>query len=144
MLYSLKMILRSWGRNLLSTTISIVSLTVGLACSLTLLLYVLDEHKVSQSLGDSRQVCLVKGQNSHEAKNGKSVVRTTSVSPYDMQTYADTYPEIERLVMFSDRQYTWGELKKWDPERPPIYGVYEGLADLFELPTEQGDRKSVV
>lgn len=144
MLYSLKMILRSWGRNLLSTTISIVSLTVGLACSLTLLLYVLDEHKVSQSLGDSRQVCLVKGQNSHEAKNGKSVVRTTSTSPFDMQTYADTYPEIERLVMLSDRQYTWGTLKRGDDELPPIYGAYEGFADLFELPIEQGDLRSTL
>lgn len=39
MSYTIKMILRNWNRNLLSTVISLLSLTVGLACAIVLILY---------------------------------------------------------------------------------------------------------
>lgn len=142
MFYSLKMILRSWMRNALSTTISIVSLTVGLACSLTLLLYVLDEYKISKALGDTAGVHLVKTQSLHNS-NDKTV--SMSVMPSGIELLTNTYPEIEYSVMLTGRgNYKWGELKKWDPDVPDIYAVSEHFADLFDIPVEQGDLRSTL
>lgn len=137
MLYSIKMILRSWKRNALSSAISTISLTVGLTCSLTLLLYVLNEYKISQSLGDPAGVYQFK---SGHLFDKPGALPSNSVTASAMDPWVEAVPEVEYAVLLTSRDnYKWGKLDRYMKGVPPLYSVSPELTELFDLPVEQGD-----
>lgn len=137
--YTIKMTLRNWNRNRLSTVISLLSLTVGLACATVLILYVLGEHRTSRALGDTEGIYLLKQRDAFYAEGNVMVPDISKSLPLQI---ADRYPEVESWVVLAPRQqYKWGELKRWDPTVPNIFAVTPGLTELFDLPVEQGDLK---
>lgn len=134
---TIKMIGRNWVRNLLSTAISVVSLTVGLVCTTTLTLYVLDEWRTSRGLVASDGVYQLKTAN---AFYGEQKVMIPAISKRLPLNLSERYPEVQAWVSLTPRQqFKWGDLEQWDPTLPDIFATTPGLTDLFMLPVEQGD-----
>ncbi len=140
LLYSLKMILRSWLRSPLSTAISLVSLTVGLACSTVLIMYVLGEYRIAQALGNPQNTYMVKNlevpDNNRQEGHMTSKIRVSMVP-----MLAERYPEVEQGLLWLERsQIRWenDEDKNFNA-MPYVYAVGPGLTNFFDLPVEEGD-----
>lgn len=137
--YAARMIWRNWKRNLLSTVISLVSLTTGLACATLLILYVLGEWRTSRALDGAGNVYVLKQTDAFYAERN---VMTDAISKNLPLRIADRYPEVESWVSMTPRnQYKWGDLERYDPQRADIFAVTPGFVEIFDLPVEQGDLK---
>ena len=132
-----KMIFRHWGRNRLNTFISFASLIVGLTCSLTLLLFLLNEYRIATALRDASDVYLLQ-------RIGKEGKNENSANPRQMRMIADELPEVESVCPVVS---LWGNNIKVGEIEVVTYGCYETLpvfADYFDLPIRKGDLKKTL
>ncbi len=139
LLYSLKMILRSWMRSPLSTAISLVSLTVGLACSTVLILYTLDQWRISKSLGSDRDTYAVQ-YFSYQNEDKANGVMTINGPWHVVPRLAERYPQIEARVLWGSESLSWGENgDKQVYSLPRTYAVTPEIMEMFRIPVEEGD-----
>lgn len=134
----MKMIFRSWWRNKLSTAISVVSLTVGLVCSLMLLLFVLGEYRVAGAVGDGQNVYMVEQRDVFSADQNAV---ESSTSPNRTYRMAEKYSQIEYMV--SAHSGDW-RFKETDNSNQGHYRVTSHFADMFDIPVVAGDLHAVL
>lgn len=137
----LKMILRSWMRNPLSSVISVVSLTVGLVCSITLILFVIDEYRISVALPDTDQVYLLESQSLFsEDKTVRSGGTSQELGP----RIADSYGEAAQVVIARPLEWIHQDAINESCSNPGLYGVTANFADIFDVPVKVGNLKKTL
>lgn len=130
----LKMIVRSWGRNALSTAISVVSLVVGLVCATMFILFTLGEYRVANAIGGEGTYLLERQSPFYL----KTKVLTASTAPDLASGLASRYGEVEHFATINEQsnEYTGGIAP-----RPSValYKVTSGFMAMFDMPVLEGD-----
>lgn len=134
----LKMILRSWMRNPLSTVISIVSLTVGMICSTMLVLFAIGEYRVSSSLGNTDRVYLVEKFDSFYQDKA---VKSNNTAPNMAAKLAERFGDIEKWVTITDLnvRHTGPDVLNARNYDCGVWGVTSDFSSLFDLPVREGN-----
>lgn len=129
----LKMIFRSWWRSGLSTIISLVSLVVGLVCSMTLILFVLGEYKIANALGDTDRVYLLEDQDVFfEDGNVRSATTHMMLGP----DIADRFGDVERVAVVDQFPIVYDQQLN---SRKEMYRVTPDFIEMFDIPVKEGD-----
>lgn len=133
------MIVRGWYRRALSSSISLVSLAVGLLLSSVLLLFVINEYNISKALTSER--CYVLEQTDKYVAGGNA--KTKNIHQHSATQIAQRYPEIEQLSCFRTYAVTLNDVK-FDYYQPMVMEVNNNVADLFDFPIEEGNLKGTL
>lgn len=139
----LKMIFRSWWRSKLNTTISIVSLTIGLVCSVVLTVFALEEFKIPYRLGECDNLFLVESVNSFYAEKN---VKSTSTNSNTGMSIAQQFPEVESWVTVNDMTYRlkFKDIKSRRGMDRGVWGVTPSFCDVVDLPVVEGDLRRTI
>lgn len=134
----LKMILRSWMRNPLSTVISIVSLTVGMVCSTMLVLFAIGEYRVSSSLGNTDRVYLVEEFDSFYQDKA---VKSNNTPPNVASKLAGRFGDIEKWATVIDLnvRHTGPDVLNARNYNCDVWGVTSDFSSLFDVPVREGN-----
>lgn len=132
----LKMIVRSWGRNALSTSISAISLVVGLICATMFVLFTLGEYRVANAIGGQGSYLLERQSPFYL----KTKVLTASTAPDLASGLASRYGEVENFVTVNEQfnEYTGGIAPR---PTTSFYKVTSDFAKMFDMPVVEGDLK---
>lgn len=130
----LKMILRSWFRNGLSTAISLISLTVGLVCSTMLILFVVGEYRIAGAITDGDNLYLLQQTDGNSSDN----VTSTSTPSMLALKCKNSYADVKQFATFSDLYLRYKDGTGKSPE-DKFYLVTQGVTDIFDIPIVQGD-----
>lgn len=138
---SLKMILRSWWRNRLFSTISLISLAIGIACTNMLISYVIYESGIESGNPNSSNIVYM-SQDS-PMTSGQRVSFIVGDIPAQIK---DRYPEVDdylRLgmsdcsaVCIEDKQYGSLSILNADPSLPKFFPYRVIMGDLNRAITE--------
>lgn len=132
-----KMIFRSWARNKVYTLISVLSLTVGLACSILMTAFVSDEYRVAGSMKDSEQWYTFKSKS--EFYGSDELEMLGSIGGGSMGALLQSrFPEVEDYCVFHN---CVAGLNK-EGRNVSIDGFYEvtpNLEELYKLKLLEGD-----
>ena len=136
LLTQLKIILRGWERNLLSTFISLISLVLGLACSSVLLLFVLNEREVAGALGTDEPVYIMRERNVFYGEG--DVVRTSSSRNRALEI-KNGFPEAADLMLIRSINHFFGE--EYGNRQMPSHLFYASpnLPEFLNLPVAEGN-----
>lgn len=133
------MIIRGWFRRALSSSISLLSLSVGLLLSSILILFVINEYQVASTLVGQR--CYALEQTDEFVNGGNS--RTKNIHQATATNIAQRYPEIELLSSFRTYAATFNDIKPNYLE-PMVMEVNTNVADLLDFPVEEGNLKETL
>lgn len=134
-----KIALRSLRKNPLYTTINVVGLALGMACSLLIGLWVRNELSYDQSLRDADRVYFVRYNSTF---NGDVFTSEGTPGPLSDAIQKDV-PEVAHVVKLS----TWPEmLIKVDGKAAKEHGYYatDDFFGVFDLPAVYGDPKAAL
>ena len=140
-MHTLKMILRGWFRSALSSTISLLSLAIGLLCSTILLLFAVKEFRMAKTLGNDPNIYIVEQPAEWTAE---SHFYAPTVDKKLMVEIVDKYPEIIEWTVIG--QHLW----KWQYEEEILYygpftvSVTKDFTKFITIPMEDGCLDSVL
>lgn len=139
----LKLIFRSWWRNKLNTAISVISLTIGLACSIILTFFVIEEYKIPHKLGDCSNVFIIESVNSFYAEKN---VRESSSSANTGMSFAHKFPEVESWITVNDlgNRLRFKDMKNLRGMDKGLFGVTPSFCDMVTLPVIEGDLRRTI
>lgn len=132
-----KMIFRSWMRRPLNTFISIISLMIGLTCSVLLLLFYLSERQVAKSMIKEENVQVMMSQ---EGDDPNQAVYTPNIGCRQVSALAETFPEIENLslVTFAEAEFLLPGSATRYRDRGYCLAT-PSLANLIRIPVKKGN-----
>ena len=136
----IKMIFRGWARNPLNTAISLASLTVGLACSVVLILFVMNEYKIAVAYTHSDNTYLLQTVDSRNEALYGTQTRTFVGSDFPTPLQ-NSFPGIESFCIVCSMQSARIVI---DGQEEGLWGFYEAFpsfADYFDVPVVAGDLK---
>jgi len=120
---TLKIILRSWFRSALSSTISLLSLAIGLLCSTILLLFTVTEFRMAKTLGNDPNTYIIEQEAEWSATN----MFVPEVNKELVAELADKYPEILEWTVVG-QHYWW----RWEYDAKPL--IYDAAMTISALP----------
>lgn len=136
-LIQLIMILRGWWRSGLSSTISLLSLTIGIICSSTLLLFTITEFRKAKSFGSDENVYFIEVP--AVFKDGYSKMIDDNI-PYLL---AEKYPEVELWGFIDAMKGTWNGEKN-DDKNPFVAGVTPSVAKMLNIKMAEGSLDDIL
>ena len=127
---SLKMIFRSWARNKIYFVISMLSLIIGLTCSVLLIGFVANEYNIAHVVKGGGQWYLLQEQNVYYSN--EEVMANHTLNGGRAVAILRSFPEVEDICVCHDDHK---QIKKNSGETIPyaaIYAVTPNFADLFQ------------
>ncbi len=125
---ALKMIFRTWARNKMYIVISMLSLVIGLTCSVLLIGFVAYEYSIAHSVHESDRWFLLR-QQSPFYKNGEVMKNDggTGSRALELKEY---FPEVEDYCVFHEERYGFvvGNRKQYTQQS---YAVTVNFPDIF-------------
>jgi ABC-type antimicrobial peptide transport system permease subunit len=138
---TLKMILRGWFRSALSSTISLLSLAIGLLCSTILLLFAVTEFRMAKSLGNDPNVYIFEQLDSFQPELG--IYRPETEKEF-VAAIADNYPEVIDWTVIGQHIWKWQYEEKTSDEGPFTISVTPAFTKFVTIPMEEGCLDSVL
>ena len=138
---TIKIILRGWLRSPLSSTISLLSLAIGLLCSTILLLFAVTEFRMAKTLGDDPDVYFVEQLENFRMNLG---VFTPAVNEKFVAAIADNYPEVIEWTAIGQHNGYWQYDEKFSFEGPFTISVTPSFTKFITIPMEEGCLDSVL
>ena len=138
---TLKIILRGWLRSALSSTISLLSLAIGLLCATILLLFAVTEFRMAKTLGTDPNVYFVEQVAEWSATN----IYFPDVYKELVADIADKYPEIVEWTVIG-QHYWWN----WEYDPKPFYedpitiSALPNFTKFITIPMEEGCLDSIL
>lgn len=139
---SLKMIFRSWARNKIYFVISMLSLIIGLTCSVLLIGFVANEYNIAHVVKGGGQWYLLQEQNVYYSN--EEVMANHTLNGGRAVAIQRSFPEVEDICVCHDDHK---QIKKNNGETIPyaaIYAVTPNFADLFQPELLAGDLKETL
>ena len=139
---SLKMIFRSWARNKIYFVISMMSLIIGLTCSVLLIGFVANEYNIAHVVKGGGQWYLLQEQNVYYSN--EEVMANHTLNGGRAVAIQRSFPEVEDICVCHDDHK---QIKKNSGETIPyaaIYAVTPNFADLFQPELLAGDLKETL
>ena len=124
----LKLILRGWHRNPLSFGLSVLSLILGLTCSLLCFSFVVHELRISNSLPVAEDVYLLRKVHSFYEDGS---VRSDNTGPYHASLLAEEYPEITDWCVIEQGEGWISADSSTMIDGGSLYRVSSSFADFF-------------
>ena len=130
------LILRSWKRNKIFSTISILSLVVGLLCSNLLIAFIASEWQISEGSPDKDRIFLLKSDNPMDIKGGE---KTSFVLPQLPPMLKQRYPEVENYCRFQnvDASAVF-EMDEFKSDKVLFVRADNNLGNFFNLASVSG------
>lgn len=121
-----KVIFRGWMKNRIHFLIAVMSLIVGLTCSVLLIGFVMNEYRIAGSVPDSEQIFLLQAKDRmYQAGD----VKSNSSDPAIALELKDSYPEVKSICLFHNE---YGEIRLNERlEHILFYSVTSNFADFF-------------
>ncbi len=138
----LKMIFRGWMRNKVYTVISVLSLVVGLTCSLLMAGFVTEEYRIADSCSGNGQWYTFKAKNIFYG-NSELELMGHSGGGSQGQLLKNAFPEVEDFCTFHSLN---ASLKK-GVQTVPVKGFFEvtpSVVDLSREKTIRGDLRQTL
>lgn len=136
-----KMIFRGWQRNRIYTVVSMLSLIVGLTCSVLLTGFVVDEFRTARSVPDSDRLYLLQEQSSFY--NGTCVIKNSTSAGSCAIQIREYFPEVENYCVFH-----FGNMQLMTDDKPEymgsLYEVTSTFPDFFHPVVIAGDLKATL
>lgn len=132
------MIFRGWVRNPLNTAISLASLTVGLACSVVLILFVMNEYKIAVAYTQSDNTYLLQTVDSRNETLFGTKTRTFVDSDFPM-VLQNSFPGVESFCTVYHGPSTLITIDGKEEGLLDFYEALPSLADYFDVPVVAGD-----
>ena len=131
------LILRNWKRNKIFSSISILSLVIGLVCSNLLIAFVANEWQISEGSPDKNRIFLLKSDNPMDEQNKE---KTSFILPNLPPLLTERYPEVENYCRFQDVDGN-AVFEVGDFKLNKIFFVRtdKNLGDFFNLPSLVGN-----
>lgn len=134
-----KVILRGWIKNKIHFFIAVMSLIVGVACSVLLIGFVMNEYRIARSVPDSERLFLLQARNNMYHDND---VKSNSSDPNIAIELKNTYPEVEDICIF---HYENGKIRVNEKlEEIQFYSVTPDFVNFFQPPVVTGDIKQTL
>ena len=140
-MHTLKMILRGWFRSALSSTISLLSLAIGLLCSTILLLFAVKEFRMAKTLGNDPNVYFIEQVDTWNSELG---IFRPEVPKEFVAEIADKYPEIIEWTVIGQHCWKWQYEPKSSDEGPFTISVTPAFTKFITIPMEEGCLDSVL
>ena len=139
---TIKIILRSWFRSALSSTISLLSLAIGLLCSTILLLFTVTEFRMAKTLGNDPNVYFIEQLDWFQPELN---VFRSEVSKELVAEVAEKFPEVTAwTVLGKHSNYNWQYDEKYTSEGPFTISVTPAFTKFITIPMEEGCLDSVL
>jgi putative ABC transport system permease protein len=136
------LIFRNWKRNKIFSTISILSLVVGLLCSNLLIAFIVSEWQISEGSPDKDRIFLLKGDNPMDMENKE---KTSFILPDLPLLLKERYPEVKNYCRFQNVDenvvFEAGDFKS---NKLFFVRADNNLGDFFNLPSLAGDVKKTL
>lgn len=135
-----KFIFRNLWRHKTTSAINLLGLTIGISCSLLLLMYVNFERSYDSDVKDQERVYRL--LNKETGSNGRTIALSEEDDFVDLK---ENYPQVEeniKLRDFSYNMYPQGEVKKKTNVR--FLFATENFFDFFNQPIVFGDPSSLL
>ncbi len=134
---NLILILRNWRRNKIFSSISILSLVIGLVCSNLLIAFVVNEWQISEGSPDKNRIFLLKSDNPMDEQNKE---KTSFILPTLPPLLKERYPEVENYCRFQDVDgNAVFEARDFKSDKIFFVRTDKNLGDFFNLPVLVGD-----
>ncbi len=130
-----KLIFRNLWKNKVTSVINLTGLTIGIACSLLLLMYVNFERSYDSNTKDRERVYRL--LNKETGSNGRTIALSEDDDYNDLK---ENYPQVEENIKLRDfnyNMYPQGELKKQTDVR--FLFATENFFDFFNQPILAGN-----
>jgi len=137
----MKMILRGWFRSPLSSSISLLSLAIGLLCSTILLLFAVTEFRMAKSLGNDPNVYFLEQNDDFDSEKG--TYRPEAPKEF-VAAIADKYPEVIEWTVIGQHCWKWQYDEKSSYEGPFTISVTPSFTKFITIPMEEGCLDSVL
>ena len=134
-MHTLKMILRGWFRSALSSTISLLSLAIGLLCSTILLLFAVKEFRMAKTLGNDPNVYFIEQIDDFNAELG---IYEPKVPKEFVAEIADKYPEVIEWTVVGQHNWKWQYDEKSSDDGPFTVSVTPAFTKFITIPMEEG------
>lgn len=122
-----KVIFRGWIRNRIHFLIAVMSLVVGVTCSVLLIGFVMSEYRIAGSVPDSESLFLLQEKKSIYQSDG---VKSNSSAPNIVLELKNTYPEIKSICIFHCEV---GKIRfRENLENIEFYSVTPDFTDFFQ------------
>lgn len=135
-----KFIFRNLWKHKVTSGINLLGLTIGISCSLLLLLYVNFEHSYDSDVKDGDRIYRL--LNKETGSNGRTIALSEEDDFVDL---SENYPQIEENLKFRDFNYDMypqGEVKKKTDVK--FLFATEKFFDFFNLPIVSGNPSSLL
>lgn len=134
---ALKLIARSWWKNKIFFFVSLLSLTVGIACTTLLATFVIHEYNIESSNPNSERILRL----SQPALSGNSSDKTYyAYFPTD-EPLLTAFPEIEKVLRIGNLPIKSLQVEAAAYEVPSMLSVDTLFLDFFPLESRSGDIK---
>jgi putative ABC transport system permease protein len=137
---NLKLILRNLWKNKVVSLINLVGLTLGIACSLLLFMYVRYEHSYDADVKDAERIYRLIGQ--EKGANGRKIGLSSWGSVEDLKA---NYGNVEAVMQVRNNRYNMipeGQVDKKISVKSLFAG--EGFFDFFGFPLVRGEAETVL
>lgn len=124
----IKLIFRGWQRNRLSFVLSLVSLVLGLICSLLCFAFVVHELRIAKSLPVADEVYLLRKV---DPMYEDGSVLSDNTGPAQAAVLADEYPEITDVCVIEEVSGQLSPDSITRPDEPSLFRVSPSFARLF-------------
>ena len=124
---SLKLILRNWWRNKTCTLISILSLTVGIACTALLISYVSYEYGIEKKNPYLDQLALITTSNIDDQGGRKNMI----IASESVNQIKQNYPEVEELLQLGIYWINYIEVNNNKIDAPQIVNASASFPQFF-------------
>jgi hypothetical protein len=138
---TLKIILRSWFRSALSSTISLLSLAIGLLCSTILLLFAVTEFRMAKSLGKDPNIYVVEQDLFYSVETVYSPIIEKKELIVDI---ADKYPEVIGWTIIGQHIWKWQYEEKLSWRGPFTISATPSFTKFITIPMEEGCLDSIL
>jgi putative ABC transport system permease protein len=134
---NLILILRNWKRNKILSSISILSLVIGLVCSNLLIAFVANEWQISEGSPDKNRIFLLKSDNPMDEQNKE---KTSFILPKLPPLIKERYPEVENYCRFQNvDDNSVFEAGDFISDKIFFVRTDKNLGDFFNLPSLAGN-----
>ena len=138
---TIKIILRGWVRSALSSTISLLSLSIGLLCSTILLLFAVTEFRMAKTLGNDPNVYFIEQLDYFQPELG---IFRPEVPKEFAPALADNYPEVLEWTVIGQHCWYWQYEEKPSMKGPFTVSVTPAFTKFITIPMEEGCLDSVL
>jgi ABC-type antimicrobial peptide transport system permease subunit len=140
-MHTLKIILRGWLRSALSSSISLLSLAIGLLCSTILLLFTVTEFRMAKTLGNDPNVYFVEQLDWFQPELG---VYKPEIDKEFVAAIADNYPDVVEWTVIGTHNWKWQYDEKITKEGPFTISVTPAFTKFITIPMEEGCLDSIL